>query len=739
MAAKSINIRAGFDMKAFSTSSQNLTRSLENTGKKMKSIGQSMSMYVTAPIVGMMALSLKAFDEQAKSIAQVEAGLKSTGNAVGITSQQLQKMASDLQKTSLFGDEEILKNATAQLLTFTNIAGSEFKRTQEAALNLATRLDGDLKSSSIMLGKALNDPVANLSALSRAGIQFSTEQKTLVKSLVETNRLADAQNLILDELEKQYGGSAEAAARAGLGPFKQLQMSIGDLSEEFGAIIAEYLIPFADKLKGLAESFSELSDGTKKTIVVIAALAAAIGPLIFMVGALSTAFAFLLANPIVLAIVGVTLVIGGLAIAMSDASDKTVELTKTQQLLGKTSEEYQKNLDGEKAKLDNVFAKLKQTNKGSKDRKRLIDEINSTYGTTLKNLTDEDAFINQLDTSYADLIKSMTKKVKLSLKEDVLKDLLTIESELTSSIENIGKSIENIPRNNFGAIIGDINAPAAAETEKNNKKHFDTLLEQQKKFTKELAENKAEQSKIFQGDFLKDLTPTPTKTITANIKETIESSLDGMVVPMPTLDFSKLNIANPNDLVKVKPIEIDVKMNKDGFDQAVESIGNFATTAQTKALKIGEEMGAALSNGLQDLATEGLVSFGKFLGDVMSGGDMTIEDFGLGLLDSIGKFMGQFGEAMIAMGIAEALLQTSIATMNPAAAIIGGVALVAAGAAISSLSKKGIDTGLTPPPPAPPPPFLGGGGSEGFMNSMDIRISGRDLILVQERERAFTR
>ena len=739
MAAKSINIRAGFDMKAFSTSSQNLTRSLENTGKKMKSIGQSMSMYVTAPIVGMMALSLKAFDEQAKSIAQVEAGLKSTGNAVGITSQQLQKMASDLQKTSLFGDEEILKNATAQLLTFTNIAGSEFKRTQEAALNLATRLDGDLKSSSIMLGKALNDPVANLSALSRAGIQFSTEQKTLVKSLVETNRLADAQNLILDELEKQYGGSAEAAARAGLGPFKQLQMSIGDLSEEFGAIIAEYLIPFADKLKGLAESFSELSDGTKKTIVVIALLAAAIGPLIFMVGALSTAFAFLLANPIVLAIVGVTLVIGGLAIAMSDASDKTVELTKTQQLLGKTSEEYQKNLDGEKAKLDNVFAKLKQTNKGSKDRKRLIDEINSTYGTTLKNLTDEDAFINQLDTSYADLIKSMTKKVKLSLKEDVLKDLLTIESELTSAIENIGKSIENIPRNNFGAIIGDINAPAAAETEKNNKKHFDTLLEQQKKFTKELAENKAEQSKIFQGDFLKDLTPTPTKTITANIKETIESSLDGMVVPMPTLDFSKLNIGNLNDLVKVKPIEIDVKMNKDGFDQAVESIGNFATTAQTKALKIGEEMGAALSNGLQDLATEGLVSFGKFLGDVMSGGDMTIEDFGLGLLDSIGKFMGQFGEAMIAMGIAEALLQTSIATMNPAAAIIGGVALVAAGAAISSLSKKGIDTGSTSPAPAPPPPFLGGGGSEGFMNSMDIRISGRDLILVQERERAFTR
>ena len=245
MARKQINIRAGFDLAAFSTSSQNLSRELTKVGKQMKSVGKSMSTYLTAPIAGLAALSVINFDKQAKSVAQVEAGLKSTGGSVGFVSKELQKMAGDLQKNTLFGDEEILQGVTAQLLTFTNITGVQFEKTQKAALDLATRLDGDLKGASIMLGKALNDPVANLSALSRAGIQFSTEQKALVKSLVEGGKAAEAQDLILAELEKQYGGSAEAAAAAGSGPFKQMSMALGDLSEGFGEIISEYLAPFA--------------------------------------------------------------------------------------------------------------------------------------------------------------------------------------------------------------------------------------------------------------------------------------------------------------------------------------------------------------------------------------------------------------------------------------------------------------------------------------------------------------
>ena len=199
--------------------------------------------------------SIALFREQQKAIAQVEAGLASTGNQAGKTSQELQKMASELQKTTIFGDEEILKDATAQLLTFTNISGEQFDRTQKAALDLATRLDGDLKSASIQLGKALNDPVANLSALSRSGIQFSKEQKEVIKSLSESGRLAEAQTLILDELNKQYGGSAEAAAEAD-GGITQLKNAFGDAKETVGEFLLEGLKPTIKSLKEFFENIT---------------------------------------------------------------------------------------------------------------------------------------------------------------------------------------------------------------------------------------------------------------------------------------------------------------------------------------------------------------------------------------------------------------------------------------------------------------------------------------------------
>ena len=283
-----ISIRFNADLKQFSSEIQNANRQLQKVGKQMQNAGKNLSIGLTAPVIALGYAFTKSFDTQAKAIAQVEAGLKSTGNAAGFTSQQLQDMASELQNNSLFGDEEILQGATAQLLTFTNIAGEQFARTQQASLDLATRLDGDLKSASIQLGKALNDPVANLSALSRSGIQFSKEQKDVINSLVETNRLADAQTIILNELEKQYGGAAAAAAEAGTGAFKQLSNIIGDIGEDFGAIIVDILKPFIATLKDLALRFKSLSPTVKKIIVVVAGLAAAIGPVLLALGTMAT-------------------------------------------------------------------------------------------------------------------------------------------------------------------------------------------------------------------------------------------------------------------------------------------------------------------------------------------------------------------------------------------------------------------------------------------------------------------
>ncbi len=407
MAEKTLSIKILLNDKQFMSGMRKTSTFLKKLGGNMQKTGKNLSRNLTLPILAFGAASVKAFDKQQKALAQVESGLRSTGNAAGFTSEQLQKMAADLQGKTIFGDEVILKDATAQLLTFTNISGEQFARTQVAALDLATRLDGDLKSASIQLGKALNDPVANLSALSRSGIQFSEEQKATIKSLAETNRLADAQTLILDELNKQYGGSAEAAAQAGIGGIQQLQNSLGDLGEEFGKIISDNIGPFVEKVKGLVGFLRGLTDEQKKTIVQVAGFAAALGPAIFLLGKITTAVgglikiirvltAVAMTNPFVLLTTAATALVGVMGFAILD----TEKFIKTALQMGKVgkfiakvvlgalsaiSPKYQAYfsiIDKVGESLDEQEGKLKDSTKEIDANKNAVDKLN----TSLQNL-----------------------------------------------------------------------------------------------------------------------------------------------------------------------------------------------------------------------------------------------------------------------------------------------------------------------------------------------------------------
>jgi len=268
----------------FNQKIDNALSKLDQFSDKAIKVGGAMSIGISAPL-GLLANNmLDLYDIQAKAIAQVETGLRSTGNAAGFTSAQLQEMASELQNNSLFGDEEILQSVTAQLLTFTGIANEEFERTQQASLDLAARMGGDLQGAAIKLGKALNDPIANLGALGESGIQFSVAQKEVIKALTESSRLAEAQGIILSELEKQYRGSAAAAAAAGTGWRDQLSMTLGDVQESFGKILNDFFKPFGLMLKNILIRVDNLSPAMKKIILVVGGLAFAIGPVLVGIG-----------------------------------------------------------------------------------------------------------------------------------------------------------------------------------------------------------------------------------------------------------------------------------------------------------------------------------------------------------------------------------------------------------------------------------------------------------------------
>lgn len=217
--------------KKLEQSDRRLKRFEKDTKRSLTKVASSFKTILGGVAIGAFARKVAtATATQEKAVKQLEAGLASTGNAVGRSLEELTGKAADLQKATTFGDEDII-SAQAKLITFTGIAREQFDRTIEAALDLSTRMDQDLKSSVVQLGKALNDPVANLSALSRAGIQFSDDQKDTIKTLAETNRLAEAQDVILKELERQFGGSARAARETFGGALTSLENAFGDLFE----------------------------------------------------------------------------------------------------------------------------------------------------------------------------------------------------------------------------------------------------------------------------------------------------------------------------------------------------------------------------------------------------------------------------------------------------------------------------------------------------------------------------
>ncbi len=173
--------------------------------------------------------------------------------------------ANRLQSNTLFGDEEILNKATAQLLTFTNITGSTFLKAQQAAMDLSTVLDGDLQASSIQLGKALSDPVSGLTSLRKVGVLFTDDQRKLIKELAETNRLEEAQGIILNEVNRQYGGQAEAVAK-GSGAMKQAGIQLGEIAESIGGFIAKLITPFAAFIAQAAKGLNELIGPSKSAV-----------------------------------------------------------------------------------------------------------------------------------------------------------------------------------------------------------------------------------------------------------------------------------------------------------------------------------------------------------------------------------------------------------------------------------------------------------------------------------------
>ena len=714
MAKKTINFAAIFDLKAFSDSSQNLQRELRKSGRKMQSIGKSMSMSLTAPIAILGGLAVKTFATFEQSMAKVQA----ISGAVGQDFQNLTNLAKDLGIATRFSASEV----SDLMLNYSKLGFSseEIQKITKATLNLALATGEDLAMSAEVAGATLRGfgldasemtnvtdvmarsfsssaldlnkfqvAMSSVAPVARnAGVTLKETTSmlgVLANNGVEASTSGTALRNIFLELAKQ--GMSFDDAMAQINNSTNSNATAMELFGKRGASVASILAKNQTEVAGLNDKLSDTSVSAESMAAIMDAtlegsmmrlksategLAISFGEIMapavgFVAEVLSKiAMRFANVNPYVKTAItvfaGLVAVLGPLAFAIGGIKLALATLMANPIIL------WVVGISAALAGLVAVFMYVK-------DNAQFFADFFYNLWVNIANSTID--FIKMI-------LKGLTKFTKffgIDIGIDKFFDKFKLEPrEATKELKSFKETLKGIKKEVTGLTqVGE-----------------DSVL---------------------------GVTPKGLKNSKTKTPEKLLSKKEA------TKKVSTLR-AEINDIMK--GVEVDIAPKLD--------IKPLQETLPTAMNELGKKAGESLSSGLKSLATEGLVSFGNFLGSVISGGDVTMKDFGRGLLDSIGKFMGQFGEAMIAMGIAQAMLKASIKTMNPAVAILGGIALVAAGAAISNLSKKGIDTGGGGNVPAP---SMAGGGGMGTMNTQPIaletKISGRDLILVQNREKGFTR
>ncbi|MFT8312963.1 MAG: phage tail length tape measure family protein [Clostridium sp.] len=171
--------------------------------------------------MGFSSLFAKAEAGQ-KTMAQMDAVLKSTGGTAGMTKDALVNLANSQAKVTTFS-AGTTKAAENLLLTFTGISKKTFPDTIKAAQDMSTAMGTDLNSSVMTLGKALNNPAEGMSRLTKQGVTFNDQQKKQIEAMTKAGDVAGAQAVMLKELQKEFGGSAEAAGKTFAGQLTILQ------------------------------------------------------------------------------------------------------------------------------------------------------------------------------------------------------------------------------------------------------------------------------------------------------------------------------------------------------------------------------------------------------------------------------------------------------------------------------------------------------------------------------------
>ena len=210
---------------------------------------------------GAINAGMKSLTEEGVVVAQTNAVIRSTKHAANISAAAIRDLSNAIEDKTTIDDKQVQAGAN-MLLTFTNIknaagAGNDiFNQSVSVLADLSTAMGTDMKSAAVQLGKALNDPLKGVTALQRVGVTFDATQKKQIANFMKAGKVAEAQKIILRELNKEFGGSGAAFAATDAGKAAKFQDAIEGIQQS----LTRSLLPAITRIRENLTDF--LSDPT---------------------------------------------------------------------------------------------------------------------------------------------------------------------------------------------------------------------------------------------------------------------------------------------------------------------------------------------------------------------------------------------------------------------------------------------------------------------------------------------
>lgn len=293
-----------------------LDRGLKKARRRLKSFKDSVFNVKTA-IAGALGVggvgavinsSLGAWRTQEMAVASLEAANNSMGRSTVNLTDNMKRLASQLQREGIIGDEAILQGMSF-LSTYSQIPDELLPRATRAMVDLMAKTGESGQSAANKIGKAA---MGMIGPLQIAGITISDGTKAMSKNQKEMQKMADKAGInlrgmvdngslfksILTDIESQIGGTNKTLAATNSGAILQLKNSLGDLNELLGKIVSSGIGKWARQLSadidnskisvdGMAMSFKKWMT---ETILNVAPLVQAFKGIQLVVKSLNIAF-----------------------------------------------------------------------------------------------------------------------------------------------------------------------------------------------------------------------------------------------------------------------------------------------------------------------------------------------------------------------------------------------------------------------------------------------------------------